>query len=74
MNLLLCVVNDILDLKLIEEERFEPRKLIFSPGAVFKAVKDLFANYASMQGTKITFDESAVLPPALGVDQLLHMN
>ena len=70
VNLLLFLVNDILDFKMIEEKKFVSKRQVFSPCEVFNFVIDVFANQAKMQSTKIVFEESHILPPALGVDQL----
>ena len=35
MNLLLCLVNDILDLKMIDQDRFVKRDELFKPKETF---------------------------------------
>ena len=42
INLLLCLVNDILDLKLIEEDKFVPKNEIFSPRDTFNFITTMF--------------------------------
>ena len=42
INLLLCLVNDVLDLKLIESARFVLREIIFSPESIFNFVLNMF--------------------------------
>lgn len=42
MNLLLCLVNDILDLKMIDQDRFVKRDEPFSPSETFKFVAGIF--------------------------------
>ena len=42
INLLLCLVNDVLDLKLIESARFVLREIIFSPESIFVFVLNMF--------------------------------
>ena len=42
VNLLLCLVNDMLDLKMIEVGRFVSRKETFSPAQTFKFIIDVF--------------------------------
>ena len=42
INLLLCLVNDVLDLKLIESARFVLREIIFSPESIFNLVLNMF--------------------------------
>ena len=42
INLLLCLVNDILDLKMIELGRFVTRKEAFNPVDVFNFILSMF--------------------------------
>ena len=42
MNLLLCLVNDILDLKMIQSNRFVTRQLEFCPTDTFKFIISIF--------------------------------
>ena len=42
INLLLCLVNDILDLKLIEEKKFKPKLALFDPRETLDFIVDLF--------------------------------
>ena len=42
INLLLCLVNDMLDLKMIEVGRFVQRKEKFEADKVFKFILDIF--------------------------------
>ena len=43
INMLLCLVNDILDLKLIEENKFVAKNEIFSPQDTFNFITNMFA-------------------------------
>ena len=43
LNLLLCLVNDVLDIKLIEAGKFEPKMQRFSPLKILKFIKDMFS-------------------------------
>ena len=43
-NLLLGLVNDILDLKLIEENQFFPKMELFKPTETFRFIMDMFAS------------------------------
>ena len=43
INLLLCLVNDILDIKLIEENKFVQKMEIFSPQATFEFICNVFS-------------------------------
>ena len=56
INLLLCLVNDILDLKMIEQNRFIKRIETFSPMQTIKFVIEIFAQQAAMQNSAIAFD------------------
>jgi len=42
INLLLCLVNDILDLKMIEQNKFIKRIETFRPAQTFKFIIDIF--------------------------------
>lgn len=42
INLLLASVNDMLDLRLIEENKFRPKIDLFSPNETFKFILSMF--------------------------------
>ena len=42
LNLLLCLVNDILDIKLIETGMYTPKLEIFAPQSVFSFITQIF--------------------------------
>ena len=48
INLLLCLVNDILDMKLIDQSAFVSSQEIFNPTDAFKFVLNIFKNTAEM--------------------------
>ena len=54
MNMLLCLVNDLLDIKLIENDRFQPRFIKFSPIQAFEFVVEIFKPHATMQKTSMS--------------------
>ena len=56
INLLLCLVNDILDFKLIEEDKFVAKQEIFSPKSTFEFITNMFSPQAKMQNTKLKFE------------------
>ena len=56
VNLLLCLVNDILDLKLIEEKKFVNKQEIFSPRDTLEFIVNMFAPQVEMQNTKISYE------------------
>ena len=43
LHLLLCLVNDVLDIKLIESGKFEPKLIEFSPLETLLFIKDMFS-------------------------------
>ena len=57
INLLLCLVNDILDLKLIEENKFVPKNEVFSPRETFNFITNMFAPQVEMQNSTLRFTE-----------------
>ena len=42
VNLLLCLVNDLLDLKMIEQGKFVNREQIFNPNETFNFILQIF--------------------------------
>lgn len=48
INLLLCLVNDVLDMKLIESNRFDLKEDVFSTAEVFSFVLNMFAPQAKI--------------------------
>ena len=61
INLLLCLVNDILDLKLIEEDKFLPKNEIFSPRDTFSFITKMFAPQVEMVNSTLSFSERRFL-------------
>ena len=49
INLLLCLVNDVLDLKLIEADKFISKETIFSPADTFTFILNMFAPQSKIQ-------------------------
>ena len=56
VNILLALVNDVLDLKLIEENQFEPNLQIFNPKETFEFLKNMFKGMSNVQNTNITVE------------------
>ena len=54
INLLVCLVNDILDMKMIEQGKFVKRDQRFNPLETFKFVMNIFAQQAEMQQTDLS--------------------
>ena len=48
LNLLLSQVNDVLDIKLIQEGLFEPKLALFSPLSVLEFIDAMFDQQAKM--------------------------
>ena len=44
INLLICLVNDILDLKKIEEDKYTKKMEIFSPFKTFDFIANMFTS------------------------------
>ena len=61
INLLLCLINDILDHKLIEENKFVPKIEKFMLRDTFNFISNMFANQMKMQKTELRFEAVAHL-------------
>ena len=48
LNLLLSLVNDVLDIKLISVNMFEPKAAIFSPANTLRFIEDMFRPQAEI--------------------------
>ena len=48
LNLLLCLVNDVLDIKLIQQQKFEPKLSNFNPLSVLIFIVQMFSNQTAM--------------------------
>ena len=46
LNLLLCLVNDVLDMKLIQQGYFEPKMERFEPRKIFEFIIAMFGPQA----------------------------
>ena len=57
-NLLLCLVNDILDFKLIKENQFIPKVELFKPIETFGFILNMFAWEVKFHGSKLFFKTS----------------
>ena len=51
LNLLLCLVNDVLDIKLIEEGKFQKKMERFEPQKLLDFIVAMFEPQAEMQQT-----------------------
>jgi len=56
LNLLLCLVNDVLDIKTIEQGKFEQKNSSFVPHDTFEFIMAMFRPQATMQNTRIQFE------------------
>jgi len=43
INLLICLVNDVLDLKMLDQDKFQKKVADFNPSETFKFVMNIFA-------------------------------
>lgn len=53
LNMLLCLVNDVLDLKQIEAGEFEQKNANFNPLAILEFISSMFEYHAEMKKTEI---------------------
>lgn len=53
MNLLICLVNDLLDLKFFENNSFVAKQEEFLVKSAFIFIKTMFASQAALQNSKI---------------------
>ena len=61
INLLLCLVNDQLDLRMIDLNQFEIKKERFAPAETFNFLLHMFAPQVKLVNTKIQFQSFAQL-------------
>ena len=54
INLLLCLINDSLDMRLIEQGKFRERKELFSPTATLQFIENMFAPQVKMNETTLS--------------------
>lgn len=54
MNLLLSLVNDMLDIKLINEGKFSPKMQVFRPMDTLDFIKKMFESQMKMQSLSFT--------------------
>ena len=57
LNLLLFLINDVIDLKMIEANRFSAKLEQFSPQDVFCFIMSMFRSQAGIQKTEITLEQ-----------------
>mmetsp|Transcript_18499 Transcript_18499/g.24825 ORF Transcript_18499/g.24825 Transcript_18499/m.24825 type:complete len:111 (+) Transcript_18499:516-848(+) len=60
LNLLLCLVQDVLDIKTIESKKFERKFMAFEPTPTLEFIVAMFNPHCSMSKTVITFDTVSV--------------
>ena len=54
LNMLLSLVNDLLDIKMIQANQFEAKEKVFNPRAVIDFILDTFKFQSAMQNTDIS--------------------
>ena len=52
--MLLCLVNDVLDIKQIQKDKFEAKVAEFSPQSTLEFILAMFKPQAEMQGTTLS--------------------
>ena len=62
MNLLLCIFNDNLDLRLIEQNRFVPKLKKFNPSDIFKSILEMFSPQVKMLNNSLKVINLSQLP------------
>ena len=62
INLLLCIVNDSLDLRLIDQNRFVPKIERFNPRDTFKLILDIFSPQVKMINSSLKLVSLERLP------------
>jgi len=62
VNMLLCLVNDSLDMQLIEQDKFVPKVEVFSPAETFKFIMNMFVPTLKIQKSNLTFKFVKQLP------------
>ena len=56
LNILLCLVNDILDIKQIQGNAFEPKVQEFAPLETLKFIIAMFQPQSEIQGTQLSYE------------------
>ena len=54
LNLLLCLVRDVLDLKLIEQGEFQLQSSAFDPNAILEFIQTMFKPQSDMVQTEVS--------------------
>jgi len=60
--MLLCLVNDSLDMQLIEQNKFVPKVEVFSPTETFKFIINMFEPNLKLQKSTLVFQSVKKLP------------
>ena len=55
LNMLLCLVNDLLDIKLIEQNRFQVKEEEFDPSQLFQFIVSMFMVEATYVKTALSY-------------------
>ena len=62
INMLLCLVNDLLDMQMIEHNKFAVKMESFQPMKTFSLILDMFAPQAKLMSSIIRFESLKTLP------------
>ena len=75
LNLLLSMVNDVLDIKLIESGNFTPKFETFNPLQTLQFIKDIFSPQTEMQKTTLNFKTVSIstLNEAIALNHQEHL-
>ena len=61
LNFLLCLVNDVLDMKQIEHSRYTPTLEMFNPTNVLEFIIAIFQPQSDMQRTSLTYETVTIV-------------
>ena len=55
LNMLLCLVNDVLDIKMILHKKYEAKLEKFNPVNILNFIEQMFQPQAEMQRTEVSY-------------------
>lgn len=72
INLLICLFNDLMDLKLLDSREFSARKEVFDVKSIFEFIITMFAQQAELQRSSVQVEvaDDEQLPAALIGDKM----
>ena len=60
LNFLLCLVQDVLDMKTIESQKYEKKCAKFSPASTLKFIEEMFKPHSTIAGTELITDTVSI--------------